>query len=301
MKSIAVLIPCYNEESTVSGVVHSFRGHLPNATIYVYDNCSSDRTAEFAEAAGAIVQKVRDKGKGNVVRKMFSDVDADILVMVDGDSTYDASDAPRMVDIIESSHVDMVVAVRRELSDKAYPGGHKIGNKIFNFILKALFKSTFTDAFSGYRAFSKRFVKTFPVTTNGFDIEVELSIHALTLSIPFTEIESKYQERPPNSRSKLSTFKDGFQILLRIIFLLKENRPLFFFGVISLILFLFSMVISYPMALTFLNTGLVPRFPAAVLCVGLVMISFFSIIYGMILDSISRARTKTKKLHFLLF
>ncbi|GHU13486.1 glycosyl transferase [Alphaproteobacteria bacterium] len=301
MKSIAVLIPCYNEESTIAEVVHSFKKYLPDAAIYVYDNCSNDRTAKLAEAAGAIVRKVIDKGKGNVVRKMFSDANADISIMVDGDSTYDASDAPQMVSIIESSHADMVVAVRRELSDQAYRGGHKIGNKIFNFILKALFKSTFTDVFSGYRAFSKRFVKTFPATTNGFDVEIELSIHALTLSIPFAEIESKYQERPANSHSKLSTFKDGFQILSRIILLLKETRPLFFLGIISLIFFLLSIIMSYPIILTFLDTGLVPRIPTTVLCTGLIIISFFSMICGVILDSISQARMEAKKMHYLLF
>ncbi|MDR3179579.1 MAG: glycosyltransferase [Holosporaceae bacterium] len=265
MKSIAVLIPCYNEERTIVDVINSFRKYIPEAAIYVYDNNSSDQTAELARSAGAIVENVKDKGKGNVVRKMFSDVKADIFLMADGDSTYDASDSPKMIDLIQSSNIDMVVAVRKETSPTAYPQYHKIGNRLFNFILKILFGSTFTDVFSGYRAFSKRFVKTFPATTCGFEVEVELSVHALTLAIPFAEIESKYKERPTNSFSKLNTFRDGIKILLRILQLLKEIRPLFFFGLISLFSLLISLFMAYPLVIKFLDTGLVPRLPTAVL------------------------------------
>lgn len=243
----------------------------------------------------------RDRGKGNVVRRMFADVDADIYIMVDGDSTYSACDAPKMVEIIENDSVDMVVAARKERSENAYREGHKFGNSLFNFILKILFHSTFSDIFSGYRAFSKRFVKTFPVMTNGFDIEAELSIHALTLSIPFAEIKSEYSERPANSHSKLSTFKDGAKILLSIISLLKETRPLFFFGMISLLMCLLSIGIAYPIIGTFIETGLVPRLPTAVLSMGIMLISFLSLTCGLILDSISQGRMEIKKLNYLSF
>lgn len=301
MKSIAVLIPCYNEAETITNVVRAFKKYLPNAIVYVYDNCSEDETAKRAKEAGAIVTIARDRGKGNVVRRMFADVNADIYIMVDGDSTYSACDAPKMVEIIENDCVDMVVAARKEQTKKAYKEGHKIGNKLFNFILKILFNSTFSDIFSGYRVFSKRFVKTFPIMTNGFDIEAELSIHALTLSIPFAEIESEYFERPENSQSKLSTFKDGTKILLSIINLLKETRPLFFFGIISLLMCILSIGIAYPIIGTFLKTGLVPRLPTAVLSVGIMLISFLSLTCGLILDSISQGRMETKKLHYLSF
>ena len=300
-KSIAVLIPCYNEAETISEVVSDFKKHLPNATVYVYDNCSDDNTSERAREAGAIVTLARDRGKGNVVRRMFADIDADIYIMVDGDSTYSASDAPKMATLINSGNTDMIIAVRKEKSEKAYREGHKIGNNLFSYILKILFNSNFSDIFSGYRAFSKRFVKTFPVMTNGFDIEAELSIHALTLSIPCAEINSEYYARPANSYSKLNTFKDGIKILISIINLLKETRPLFFFGIISVFMFLLSIGIASPIIGTFLETGLVPRLPTAVLAVGIMLISFLSLTCGLILDSISQARMEIKKLHYLSF
>lgn len=301
MKSIAVLIPCYNEAETIAGVVESFRKHLPSAAVYVYDNCSEDNTAEIAKQAGAIVSFVKGKGKGNVVRRMFADVDADIYLIVDGDSTYSACDAPKMAKTIENGEADMVVAVRKEKNKNAYREGHKFGNRLFNFTLKILFNSAFSDIFSGYRAFSKRFVKTFPVMTNGFDIEAELSIHALMLSIPFMEIESWYFKRPANSCSKLNTFKDGIKILISIINLLKENRPLLFFGTISLFMCILAISIAYPVIDAFFETGLVPRLPTAVLSVGIMLISFLSLACGLILDSISQGRKETKKLHYLSF
>ncbi|MDR0678581.1 MAG: glycosyltransferase [Holosporaceae bacterium] len=301
MKTVAVLIPCYNEASTVADVILSFKKYLPNAVIYVYDNCSKDNTAKLAREAGALVITAKIKGKGNVVRKMFSDINADIYIMVDGDSTYAAKDAPRMIDSLISEKADMVVAVRKKESNMSDRTGHKFGNLMFNFILKILFKSAFRDIFSGYRAFSRRFVKTFPVMSDGFDIEAELSIHALTLAIPCVEIDSLYTERPPNSYSKLNTLKDGVKILISIIRLLKETRPLFFFGIIFLLLFFLSIKISYPLIITFLETGLVPRLPTAVLSTGIMMLSFISLICGIILDSISQARMEVKKLHYLLF
>lgn len=299
--SISVLIPCYNEGNTIFDVVQNFKETLPYATIYVYDNCSNDNTYSQAEKAGAIVVTSRKRGKGNVVRKMFSDINSDIYIIVDGDGTYSAKDAVRMLELVHNEQMDMVVAARKEISNKAYPNGHKIGNKLFNLILKLLFGSEFKDIFSGYRAFSKRFVKTFPITSNGFDIEAELSIHALTLSLPCTEIDSDYYVRPPNSHSKLNTFKDGFKILWSIIKLLRENRPLMFFGMISLVLFLTAIGISYPILSTFLETGLVPRLPTAVLATGITMCSFLSLTCGLILNSLAQTRIEIKKLHYLKY
>lgn len=299
--SVAVLIPCFNEESTIFNVVTKFKEALPKASVYVYDNCSTDNTSLEAKKAGAVVVKSHKKGKGNVVRKMFSDINADMYIMVDGDDTYSAEDAVKMLDLIQNEQMDMVVAARNEITDKAYPVGHKWGNKLFNFALKLLFNSEFKDIFSGYRAFSKRFVKTFPVTSDGFDIEAELSIHALTLSLPCAETDSNYYERPANSHSKLNTFKDGFKILWSIIRLLRENRPLLFFGSISLMLFLLALVLACPIFSTFLETGLVPRLPTAVLSTGLVMISFLSLTCGFILNSLSQARIEIKKLHYLQY
>jgi glycosyltransferase involved in cell wall biosynthesis len=301
MKNVAILIPCYNEAGTIATVVKSFRKCLPTAAIYVYDNRSEDNTAELAKNAGATVVTAKIRGKGNVVRKMFTDINADVYIMVDGDSTYTAADATKMIDIIINEKVDMVVAARREKTASAYPAGHKLGNRAFNFMLEMLFNSTFLDVFSGYRAFSKRFVKTFPITSSGFDIEAELSIHTLTLAIPCVEINSVYLERPPYSKSKLNTFRDGFQILVSILRLLKETRPLFFFGAISLLLFLISVGISYPVIVTFIETGLVPRIPTIVLSTGLMMLSFLSLTCGVILDSLSKARREIKKLHYLQF
>ncbi|MDR1334669.1 MAG: glycosyltransferase family 2 protein [Holosporaceae bacterium] len=300
MKSIAVLIPCYNEENTIASVVESFKKHLPGATIHVYDNGSTDTTARIAKEAGAVVVTVKNRGKGNVVRKMFADINADIFVMVDGDSTYTADDAPHMIDLLTSANVDMVVAVRNAKSQNAYRDWHKIGNKFFNFILKVLFNSNYRDIFSGYRIFSRRFVKTFPATSRGFDIEAELSIHSLTLSIPFAEIDSAYLERPANSVSKLQTFRDGFRILFSILRLLRETKPMVFFGTISLIAFIIALTFAYPIVITFLETGLVPRLPTAMLSSGLIMISFLSLTCGMILDSVSQARLEMKKLHYLM-
>lgn len=299
--SVAVLIPCFNEESTIFNVVIKFKEVFPRAFIYVYDNCSTDNTFSEAKRAGAIVVKSRKRGKGNVVRKMFSDINADMYIIVDGDDTYSTEDSVKMLDLIREEQMDMVIAARNEVSDKAYPVGHKWGNKLFNFTLKLLFSSEFKDIFSGYRAFSKRFVKTFPITSSGFDVEAELSIHALTLSLPCAEIDSDYRKRPENSHSKLSTFKDGFKILWSIIRLLRENRPLLFFGSISLILFLIAIGLAYPIISTFLETGLVPRLPTAVLSTGITMISFLSLTCGFILNSLSQARIEIKKLHYLQY
>lgn len=300
-KTVAVLIPCCNEAATIATVVRDFKSYLPGAPIYVYDNNSTDNTASIASDAGAIVVRSPNRGKGNVVRRMFADINADVYVMVDGDATYSACDAPEMINLINNKSADMVVAVRKELSEKAYRGGHRFGNKLFNFILRLLFDSNFSDVFSGYRAFSKRFIKTFPAVSSGFDIEAELSVHTLILSIPYAEIVSNYRERPANSHSKLNTFRDGALILLSIIKLLKETRPLFFFGIISLVLFGMSLVMAYPVFSTFLETGLVPRLPTAVLSMGTTLSALLSLTCGLILDSISQERIENKKLHYLKF
>jgi glycosyltransferase involved in cell wall biosynthesis len=301
MKSVAVLIPCYNEEATVCDVVLAFRKSVPQATIYVYDNCSDDNTAQIAKDAGAVVVTVSQRGKGNVVRKMFADVDADIVLMVDGDSTYAAEDAPKMVDLIASSSVDMVVAVRKEKSKDAFSSGHKFGNSLFNFIFQTFFHSTFSDIFSGYRAFSRRFVKTFPAKTNGFDVEAELSAYALMLSIPCAEISSKYQQRPHNSYSKLNALKDGWKILLTIVKMLKETRPMLFFGIISVISCSLSRIMSYPIVVDSLGNGLVNRHTTAILAIGSVIMAFSSLIRGMMLYEVSNTKTKMKKLNYLRF
>lgn len=300
MQTVAILIPCYNEELTIASVITDAKKHLPSSIIYVCDNCSTDNTASIARSLGANVSTERKKGKGNAVRKMFADIDADIFLMIDGDSTYDLSDAPKMISLLADKNVDMVVGVRKENCENAYPKMHKIGNKAFNYILYVLFNSDFTDIFSGYRAFSKRFIKSLPISSTSFDIEAELSIHALTLSIPCAEIESNYFERPLNSHSKLSTFKDGFKILFSIIRLLKETRPFMFFSCISLVLFVVSVVLAYPLLVTFLDIGLVPRLPTAVLSASIMILSFLSLTCGTILDSVSRARQEIKKLHYLL-
>jgi glycosyltransferase involved in cell wall biosynthesis len=297
----AVLIPCYNEASTIADVVVSFKKCLPNAVVYVCDNCSDDGTAEIARKAGAVIMTAKIRGKGNAVRKMFADIDADVYIMADGDSTYKADDAPRMISALIDEKADMVVAVRREKSKTAYKSGHKFGNRLFNFVLEILFNSTFQDIFSGYRVFSKRFIKTFPVMSDGFDIEAELSIHALTLAVPWIEIDSDYFERPPDSFSKLNTIKDGLKILFSIIKLFQATRPLFFFGIFFIGLFMLSAGISYPLIKTFSETGTVPKLSTAVLSTGIMMLSFFSLVCGVITDGISRTRTEIKKLQYLQF
>ncbi len=297
--SVAVLIPCYNEGATIFNVVKEFSDILPRAKIYVYDNCSTDNTAEQALKAGAIVCTAKKKGKGNVVRKMFADIEADLYLLVDGDKTYEPQDAVKMLDIIIREHMDMVIASRQENSEKAYPIGHKIGNRMFNIILSILFSSNFEDIFSGYRAFSRRFVKTFPITSDGFDIEAELSIHALTLSLPCVEIKSNYYERPANSVSKLHTIYDGCKILFSILRLLKENRPLLFFGFIAFVFFIASILLSYPILTTYLETGLVPRLPTALLSVGIMITALLSLTCGLILNSLTKARLEIKQLHYL--
>lgn len=296
---IAVLIPCYNEEATVAEVVAGFRQALPGAVVYVYDNNSADATRAKAAAAGAVVRSEPGQGKGHVVRRMFADVDADIYVLADGDATYDASAAGRLVQTLINDRVDMVVGARRANGAQAYPRGHVFGNWLFNTLFARLFGGGFTDIFSGYRVFSRRFVKSFPALSTGFEIETELSVHARQLRIPTAEVPLEYGERPEGSDSKLRTFSDGFKILWTLMLLVKETRPLAFFSTISAILAALALAIAYPVVATYLQTGLVPRFPTAFLAMGLMVLSSISLTCGLILDSVSRGRLEQKRILYL--
>jgi glycosyltransferase involved in cell wall biosynthesis len=299
-KQIAVIIPCHNEEAAVGTVVADFRRVLPAANIYVYDNSSTDRTAEVAAAAGAVVRSEPRKGKGNVVRRMFADVSADVYLMVDGDATYDAASAPIMIDRLVNENLDMVVAARKsDGTADAYRSGHQLGNRLFNRILLTFFGSHFEDIFSGYRAFSRRFVKSFPAASTGFDIETELSVHALELQLPVAEISSPYGARPEGSASKLRTYRHGSFILWRILILYKEIRPFQFFSALSFLLTVVALLLVYPVVVTFVETGLVPRFPTAILATGLMILAFVSFTAGLILDSLRRARRESKRLFYL--
>lgn len=298
---IAVTIPCYNEAATIAQVVGEFRAALPGADIYVYDNNSSDGTADIAARAGAIVRRETRQGKGHVVRRMFADVEADIYVMVDGDATYDASMAPTLVELLKKNHVDMVVGTRANVTRDAGREGHAFGNRIFNGLYHRLFGRDFTDIFSGYRVFSRRFVKSFPAVSTGFEIETEMSVHASQLGIPTLERPTRYGVRPEDSASKLRTFRDGFRILGMFAMLAKETRPAAFFGAIGAALCLAALLLSAPLVLTYLQTGLVPRFPTAILATGITIIGVVCAMCGLILDSLARARIEAKRAVFLAY
>ncbi len=298
--SVAVIIPCYNEEAAIGRVVRDFRQRLPSARIYIYDNGSSDRTAEIASAAGATVRSEPMRGKGNVVRRMFSDVDADIYVMTDGDETYDASSSRLMIEALISGNLDMVVGTRLDsTSNGLFPAGHRWGNAALTWFVGVLFGKRFRDVLSGYRVLSKRFVKSFPGLSTGFEIETELTIHALELRMPVGEIETPYFERPDGSSSKLATLPDGLKILWTIINLLRELRPLFFFGSVASVLAVLAIVLTYPLLGTYLETGLVPRFPTAILATGVMILSFVSFTCGIILDNVSSGRWEAKRMRYL--
>lgn len=296
---IAVLVPCYNEEAAVATVVADFRKSLPTARIFVYDNNSSDRTAEVARAAGAEVRTERRQGKGHVVRRMFADVDADIYVLVDGDATYDATSAPRMVDALMSDHLDMVVGFRVDQAQAAYRTGHRTGNLMLTSFLASVFGAAFKDILSGYRVFSRRFVKSFPVLSDGFEIETELSVHALELALPVAEIETPYYARPAGSFSKLNTWRDGFRILGTILKLYRSEKPLRFFTVMGLFLMLVSIGLAIPIVITYLEIGLVPRLPTAVLSMGLMIMAVLAVSSGLVLDTVTRGRREMKLLAYL--
>jgi glycosyltransferase involved in cell wall biosynthesis len=301
MPSIAVIIPCYNEEATISQVVRDFATVLPSAQVYVYDNNSSDKTVENAKLSGAQVRSERLQGKGNVVRRAFADIDADIYVLVDGDDTYDAASAPQLIARLLHGPYDMINASRVEKSDAAYRRGHRFGNWAISEMVSVLFGRSCKDVLSGYRVFSRRFVKSFPALARGFEIETELTVHALQLRMPVCEVATPYKERPVGSVSKLNTFRDGFRILFTIIHLLKEEKPLAFFGIISFVLLMGALFLGVPVVDEFMNTGLVPRLPSAVLATGLVILASLGMTCGLILDSLTRARLEVKRLSYLTF
>jgi glycosyltransferase involved in cell wall biosynthesis len=296
---IAVLLPCYNEEAAIAATVAGFRTALPGATIYVYDNNSRDKTCEVARQAGAIVRSERQQGKGNVVRRMFADIDADVYVMADGDLTYDPNAAPAMVELLLADQLDMVVGTRRHEAKDAYRGGHVLGNWVFTGLLSSLFGRTFSDIFSGYRIFSRRFVKSFPVLSSGFEIETEMSVHALELRMPVGEVETAYAARPEGSESKLSTFSDGWRILKTIVTLYRIERPVLFYGGIGALLLIAAILLSIPLVVTYLHTGLVPRFPTAILVTGMTIIAVLCFFAGLILDTVTRGRREVRRLAYL--
>jgi glycosyltransferase involved in cell wall biosynthesis len=296
---IAVVLPCYNEEAAIAETVAGFRAALPGAEIYVFDNNSRDRTVELARAAGAIVRTERSQGKGNVVRRMFADVDADIYIMADGDLTYDPKAAPEMVRMLVDEQYDMVVGTRQHEAAEAYRGGHVLGNRLFTGLLSSLFGRSFTDIFSGYRVFSRRFVKSFPVLSAGFEIETEISVHALELKMPVGELVTAYGARPEGSESKLSTYRDGWRILKTIGTLYRVERPVLFYGSFAALLVAVAIALSVPLVLTYLDTGLVPRLPTAILVTGMVIVAVLSFFAGLILDTVTRGRREVRRLAYL--
>jgi glycosyltransferase involved in cell wall biosynthesis len=301
MTRVAVLLPCYNEEAAIAATIAGFRAALPDATIYVYDNNSTDRTREIAAEAGAIVRTEKQQGKGNVVRRMFADVDADVYLMADGDLTYDPAAAPTMVDMLLAEQLDMVVGARVHEAKEAYRGGHVLGNKVFTGLLSGLFGRSFTDIFSGYRVFSRRFVKSFPVLSAGFEIETEISVHALELRMPVGEVETSYAARPEGSQSKLSTYSDGWRILKTIGTLYRVERPVLFYGLISALLMIAAILLAIPIVETYAETGLVPRFPTAILVTGMVIVAVLCFFAGLILDTVTRGRREMRRLAYLSF
>lgn len=296
---IAVLLPCYNEEAAIAQTIAGFRAALPMAAIYVYDNNSRDRTVEVARAAGAIVRTERIQGKGAVVRRMFADIDADIYVMADGDATYDATSAPELVRRMVEEQLDMVVGQRVSEAELAYRRGHRFGNAMLTGMLAQLFGRSFTDILSGYRVFSRRFVKSFPVLSVGFEIETEISVHALELKMPCAEIATPYYARPEGSASKLSTYSDGWRILRTIIKLYRIERPMWFFGAIAGLFAALAVLLAIPLVLTYLDTHQVPRFPTAILSTGLMLLAGLNLFTGLILDTVVRGRQEVRRLAYL--
>ncbi len=296
---IAVLLPCYNEEAAIAQTIAGFRASLPDATIYVYDNNSADRTRDVAAGAGAVVRTERMQGKGHVVRRMFADIEADVFVMADGDATYDAAAAPELVRFLVEEQLDMVVGARKSEVEQAYRRGHRFGNRLLTGMLARIFGRTFTDILSGYRVFSRRFVKSFPALARGFETETEISVHALELAMPVAEIVTAYAARLEGSESKLSTWRDGWRILSTILHLFRIERPVLFYGGIGVALAALAIVLAIPLAITFAQTGLVPRFPTAILVTGLMILASMSFAVGLILDTVVRGRREVRRLHYL--
>jgi len=297
--TIAVIVPCYNEEAAIADVIRDFRHALPTAKVYVCDNNSTDNTVGVARAAGAIVRTEKLRGKGNVVRRMFADIEADVFVMVDGDSTYDAGAAPDMIRKLLDENLDLVNGKRVHKDTGAYRAGHKFGNRLLTSLVATIFGKRFDDMLSGYKVFSRRFVKSFPSLSGGFEIETELTVHALELRMPVAEVETHYGARPEGSASKLSTFGDGYRILKMIAVLIKEERPLQLFTALFIAFALASIVLMIPIIGTYLETGLVPRFPTAILSLGLMLLGFLCLACGLILDTVTRGRQELKRLQYL--
>lgn len=295
----AVLIPCFNEAPSIAAVVADFRRVIPEATVFVYDNNSTDGTAEVARAAGAIVRSEPWQGKGNVVRRMFADTEADVYVLVDGDGTYDAASAPQLVDLLLENGLDMVNAAREEWSQGAYRRGHRLGNRLLTDLVTTIFGRHLTDLLSGYRVLSRRFVKSFPALSTGFEIETELTVHALELRMPMAELRTPYRERPEGSASKLRTYRDGIRILRTVVALVREERPLAFFAGGFVALAVLSLLLGWPVVLAYLETGLVERLPTALLATGLMLLAFLSLASGLILDTVTRGRRELRRLHYL--
>ncbi len=296
---VAVILPCYNEDAAIGKTVADFRAALPDARIYVYDNNSRDNTVAVAAAAGAIVRTERMQGKGHVVRRMFADVDADIYVLADGDATYDAAAAPAMIDRLLDEQLDMVVGARQHEGDAAYRPGHVLGNRLLTGLLARMFGRSFSDILSGYRVFSRRFVKSFPVLSAGFEIETEISVHALELAMPVAEVVTRYGARPEGSVSKLATYGDGWRILRTMVSLYRSERPVLFFGWLAALLAFASLALATPLVLTWVETGLVPRVPTAVLVTGLMIVAVLCVFAGLILDTVTKGRREVKRLAYL--
>jgi glycosyltransferase involved in cell wall biosynthesis len=296
---VAVLVPCYNEEAAIAAVVRDFRRVLPQAVVYVYDNNSRDQTAARAREAGAVVRLETRQGKGNVVRRMFADIEADIYVLVDGDDTYDAGAAPRMISQMVAEGADLLTARRIHTDAAAYRPGHVLGNRLLTGLTATLFTVHLSDMLSGYRVFSRRFVKSFPFTAEGFAIETELTVHAVRLMMPMSEMDTRYKERPVGSVSKLNTYADGLRILGTIGYLVREERPLVFFATIAFLFAAVAALIGAPVVSEYGHTGLVPRLPTAVLATGLMVIAFLSLTCGLILDTVTRGRWEAKRMAYL--
>ena len=296
---IVVLIPCYNEEITIGKVVAEFRAALPSAKIFVYDNNSSDRTSEEAQKAGAVVRKESRQGKGNVVRRMFADIEADVYVLVDGDDTYDAAASTALVSRLVEERLDFINGMRISTAKDAYRAGHRFGNRLLTGLVRQIFGRQFNDMLSGYKILSRRFVKSFPAMSSGFETETELAVHALELRMPCSEVATAYKERPPGSVSKLRTYSDGAQIMMLIARLVKDERPLYFFGLSGLAAIILAVLLSVPLLVTYLETGLVPRIPTAILSVALVIVGVISVFTGLILDMTTKTRREMKRLIYL--
>ena len=299
--TIAAIVPCYNEEAAIAQVVKDLRTAVPEMAIYVYDNNSTDATSRVAADAGAIVRHETLKGKGNVVRRAFADVDADIYVLIDGDDTYAAADLPDMIAALQAGPYDHVLGVRRQTTTTAYRPGHELGNRGFNWFVGSVFKTPVSDMLSGYRVFSRRFVKSFPALSREFEIETELTVHAMSLRVPQIEVPVGFKDRPEGSESKLRTYHDGFRILSLIVELIRHERPMMFYGIVGALLMLIGLAIGLPVVIEFFDTGFVPRLPTAVLALGVILLAVLSWMTGLVLDGVLKSRREFSRLNYLQY